>query len=51
MEDKTIDRDPGKTSFDYMYRLMTMPRYLDSKNIPCPNSAEDNKKNSGTSNE
>lgn len=50
-EPYVINNDCSKASFDYIYRLMTMPRYLDRDTIPAPNSAEDNKKNFSTQNE
>lgn len=50
MVDTTINNDCSKTSFDYIYRLMTMPPYYDRDTFPAPNSADDVIKNFGTSN-
>lgn len=50
-EQPVINGDCSKASFDWLYRLMTMPRYLDRETIPAPNGPEDTKKNFATVNE
>lgn len=41
---RDLNRDLGKASFDWLFRIMTMPPYYNNKTVPAPNGAEDTKK-------